>query len=127
MDLVCILVQLCEYVDSMAKYRIITDPKGFAAALHPAIKKRGTQQQAAEAAGADQGFVSKVLSAQARRFTQRVKRLCEYAHVNPEPFLQAEGGLSDEQLLRAVRKACLGSHSRETTVVRILGLLALLK
>jgi hypothetical protein len=107
----------------MTKSRIIRDPEGLGNALKSAVRMLGSQENAATAAKIDQGAVSRVLRGEVKRLTGRVAALCEYAKIDPEPYLFDGSRPTEKEMIRAMRSATRGEGSREAIVHQMLLLL----
>lgn len=84
-----------------------------------------TQQQIAEALGASQSQVSRVLSGRGQRFSRLTEEVCEYVELGVRRISKAEVRQNDD-LVEAIQETWDGSssHARAlAAVIRSLGML----
>jgi hypothetical protein len=118
---------ICNNASYMAKLRTISDPDGLGRAVRDALKGRRSQKDVESRAKVHQSQVSRVTTGEMRRFTENVRRVCEYANVNAEPYLAPIDSFTDKDLLRLASAACNGRAHRNAIVAQILHLLAKLR
>lgn len=119
--------KLCDYAIYMSQIRIITDPAGLGRSLSQCMRQRSlTQQQLATGANVNQSQVSRVLNGDVIRLTNKVERICKYANIDFEEYLEPIV-VSAAKLERLARMAGGGVPERERIVGQVLTLLAKLR